>query len=1016
MPISKTIGSTSYSVPVTGERSWGADATTLLERLADEADKIASLIIPVTSADLEIQDGLGQHGILANFIKGYTSTAVADAGFLRLTNPEKELESSPADTVNYAIAWRNYANNGNLLLYPTSDTELSFAGTALLTATSTSNLENKTLEAPVINTSVSGSAILDEDDMASDSDTQLATQQSIKAYVDAHESATTGVHGVTGDIADTQSSQTLENKTITAPVIDGSVSGTAILDEDNMASNSDTQLATQQSIKAYADAHSSQVDIHRTFIESTTAARPAAGTAGRFHYSTDDSQWSYDNGAIWVAVEAPPKDHTHDASDVISGTLDDGRVAESNVTQHEAAIDHDALTNFAANEHVDHSTVDITTGEGLTGGGDLTTSRTLDLDINGLTAESTIDGAADYVAVYDASAAAHRKVLLGNIGSDGAGEINYIENSEVDINTDGWIESGGGRFDRTTSIGEVLRGIASLKIYSIGAGAVKYEFAVPEADTNKLLKVSFDCKTLGSYATGDLAVTVQDPSAANVLDAAEIPAGQGRVEFTFASTDAGTYELFFVASGAISAANGLIVDNIVVGPGRTVSGAAVGAGTHVTLSASDFSNSTGLTIAGRLSGQRVGDSLHLVGVAQFSGTGSVGSDLLLNLPSEFGSLTFASGNYPGLELRLDNATVTNRYPRAGSVIADGTGALGFEINTTSSNPINGNSFGDTGSLYDEIFFDVLLPVNEWAGSGTLNVGQNEVEYAYNTDTSDANDTTSFGYGPGGTAFPSSALTTFRDKTVQFRSDIQPTDIIQLQVDQSGNGDWVDIGSMAGGLISGRLVEPLRIQNGVNYGIGIKSVGSNNVVVRIGQYSYASGSTYGAAGNAWSATTGAGKWRVVKHRAGQPVGFGLATSENVGLVKKNKWQVKKLTADLFTGDTGTVSDLGFSGLIVGKYYKLSTQSWLIDVNGTDAELAYSHDSSNILVNRLASNNTTIDHESISGSSIVFKATATTIVATCTIGTGSTIRGNNTLAETWAMLEELNNYEDETTDFS
>jgi len=41
------------------------------------------------------------------------------------------------------------------------------------------------LTTPVLTTSVSGTAVLDEDDMATDSATQLATQQSIKAYVDA---------------------------------------------------------------------------------------------------------------------------------------------------------------------------------------------------------------------------------------------------------------------------------------------------------------------------------------------------------------------------------------------------------------------------------------------------------------------------------------------------------------------------------------------------------------------------------------------------------------------------------------------------------------------------------------------------------------------------------------------------------------------------------------------------------------------------------------------------------------
>lgn len=43
----------------------------------------------------------------------------------------------------------------------------------------------------------------------------------------------------------------------------------------------------------------------------------------------------------------------------------------------EAEIDHDSLSNFVSNEHIDHSNVDITAGDGLTGGGDITSSRTL---------------------------------------------------------------------------------------------------------------------------------------------------------------------------------------------------------------------------------------------------------------------------------------------------------------------------------------------------------------------------------------------------------------------------------------------------------------------------------------------------------------------------------------------------------------------------------------------------------------------------------------------------------------
>lgn len=48
--------------------------------------------------------------------------------------------------------------------------------------------------------------------------------------------------------------------TLSSPVINTSISGTAIVDEDNMASNSATKVPTQQSVKAYVDANTSPVD------------------------------------------------------------------------------------------------------------------------------------------------------------------------------------------------------------------------------------------------------------------------------------------------------------------------------------------------------------------------------------------------------------------------------------------------------------------------------------------------------------------------------------------------------------------------------------------------------------------------------------------------------------------------------------------------------------------------------------------------------------------------------------
>ena len=51
--------------------------------------------------------------------------------------------------------------------------------------------------------------------------------------------------------------------------------------------------------------------------------------------------------------------------------------AGGQITTDASEINHDGLNNFVANEHIDHSGVNITAGDGLTGGGDITASRTL---------------------------------------------------------------------------------------------------------------------------------------------------------------------------------------------------------------------------------------------------------------------------------------------------------------------------------------------------------------------------------------------------------------------------------------------------------------------------------------------------------------------------------------------------------------------------------------------------------------------------------------------------------------
>ncbi len=169
-----------------------------------------------------------------------TDTLVGKATTDTLTNKTIDLDSN---TLTGSLAEFNSALQGD-----------SFAS-----LTGSETLTNKTLTAPtitsgVLNTGVSGSAVLDEDDMSSNSATKLATQQSIKAYVDttvsgqdldfAGDSGTgsidldsqtftitggtgidTSISGQTVTIAIDNTivtktgTQTLTNKTLTSPVL-----------------------------------------------------------------------------------------------------------------------------------------------------------------------------------------------------------------------------------------------------------------------------------------------------------------------------------------------------------------------------------------------------------------------------------------------------------------------------------------------------------------------------------------------------------------------------------------------------------------------------------------------------------------------------------------------------------------------------------------------------------------------------------------------------------------------------
>ena len=97
----------------------------------------------------------------------------------------------------------------------------------------------------------SGGSIIFEGDTDDSFETTLAV-------TDPTTDRTLTLPNATGTVSLITATETLTNKTLTTPTITSGVfntgvSGTAVLDEDDMSSNSATKAATQQSIKKYVD-------------------------------------------------------------------------------------------------------------------------------------------------------------------------------------------------------------------------------------------------------------------------------------------------------------------------------------------------------------------------------------------------------------------------------------------------------------------------------------------------------------------------------------------------------------------------------------------------------------------------------------------------------------------------------------------------------------------------------------------------------------------------------------------
>lgn len=160
----------------------------------------------------------------------------------------------------------------------------------------------------------------------------------------------------------------------------------------------------------------------------------------------------------------------------------------------EGDIEHDNLQGYVANEHIDHTAVTLTAGEGLTGGGDISANRTFDLDVDGLGEDSGAKSG-DFFVYYDTDVGIHYKIDFDDMPA-GAGASYWTQ-----AGTDIYYDDGGSVIVGTTAKSSKMT--EGLTVYQ--GGSDDEIFALQSSDVNHGITTWADTDTYLNIKKNDAA-------------------------------------------------------------------------------------------------------------------------------------------------------------------------------------------------------------------------------------------------------------------------------------------------------------------------------------------------------------------------------------------------------------------------------------------------------------------------------------------------------------------------------
>jgi hypothetical protein len=293
--------------------------------------------------------------------------------------------------------------------------------------------------------------------------------------------------------------------------------------------------------------------------EQGTPATPTTGKV-RIFVNTSGTVCSVDDaGVVTVyATGVTPEQ----VQDIIGGILTDtasvdlvydDAADQIRATVLPAGVNHDALQNFVANEHIDHSAVSITAGTGLTGGGNLTATRTLSIANTTVTAGTY--GTATTIPSITVNAQGQITGVINNLVAIPSTQVTGFDEAAQD------------------AVGGILTDSSSVDFtYSDGGNSIQ-AFVIPAGvDHNGLANL-----TTGNphtqYLLSSVAATTYQPLDSDLTAVAGL-AGTGVI----VRTGAGTATTRSIAAGTgLSVSNG---DGVSGNPTVSLANTAVVAGSY----------------------------------------------------------------------------------------------------------------------------------------------------------------------------------------------------------------------------------------------------------------------------------------------------------------------------------------------------------------------------------------------------------------------------------------------------